>query len=126
MSALHTSTPLEIKRGMAHHFGGQVDEAALQMLASILPAFKESSLHSLLCMRDALSRRDGEQLLQAANAMKDSSNRLGLERLSHLCERIGMRAEERAFATAALELRLLAAEYRQVQEVLDGLLVDVS
>lgn len=122
MSALHTSTPLEIRRRVAHHFGSRVDGTTAQMLASVLPSFRENSLHSLLAMRDALSCRDGEQLLLAANSMKHTSNNLGLERLSQLCEQIELLAQEQAFASAALELRLLAAEYRQVQQVLEELL----
>lgn len=119
---MHTSTPVEIKRAMAHRFGGYVDEATLRAVVEIAPIFKENSLIALLTMREALSRRDRDRLQMAAHTLKGTSGNLGLERLSDLCEQLERLAEAGAFATAALEMQQLAAEYRQVQAVLDELL----
>lgn len=118
---MHTSTPVEIKRGMVHRFGGTVDHATLNTVAEIAPVFKRNSLNIMFAMREALAQRDRERLRLAAHTLKGTSGNLGLERLAHLCEELEQLAAEDAFADAALELRNLAAEYRQVQEVLDEL-----
>ncbi len=118
---MHTSTPVEIKRGMADRFGGYLDESTMRIVVEIAPIFTENSLLALLAMREALSQRDGERLRMAAHTLKGTSGNLGLDRLSAMCEHLEELAEADAFAAAALELRRLAAEYRQVQEVLDEL-----
>lgn len=118
---MHTSTPVEIKRGMADRFGGYLDEDTMRIVVEIAPVFRENSLMTLLTMREALSQRDRERLVLAAHTLKGTSGNLGLERLSALCQHLEELAEADAFAAAALELRRLAAEYRQVQEVLDEL-----
>jgi HPt (histidine-containing phosphotransfer) domain-containing protein len=118
---MHTSTPLEIKREIAHRFGGYPDAVALECVATFAPIFKEDALKFMLAMREALSRRDCERLTAAAHTMKGTSGKLGLQRLSALCAEMERLAQEQAFATAALKLRRVAAEYRQVQRVLDQL-----
>jgi HPt (histidine-containing phosphotransfer) domain-containing protein len=106
---------------MADRFGGYLDEATMRIVVEIAPIFKENSLTALLTMREALAQRDRERLVMAAHTLKGTSGNLGLGRLSQLCEHLEELAEADAFAAAALELRRLAAEYRQVQEVLDQL-----
>lgn len=114
-----TSTTREIKQGVLDRLEGCADDIRLKKIAGIAPVFRRYALRDLLEMRDALSRRERERLILAANNMKGSSRRLGLLRLSSLCDEVERLAREDAFAAAALALRQMAAEYRQVQTVLD-------
>lgn len=96
-----------------------MDNVPQETVAGIAPEFRQNALDALLEMRDALSRRQQERLILAANSMKGSSSSLGLLKLASLCDEVERLAREDAFAAAALELRQIAAEYRQVQTVLD-------
>lgn len=104
---------------MLEQLGVCTDGSPPQKIAGIAPVFRQNALRDLLEMRDALSRRERERLILAANTMKGSSSRLGLPRLASLCDEVERLAREDAFAAAALALRQLAAEYRQVKTVLD-------
>ncbi|MFW6184179.1 MAG: Hpt domain-containing protein [Chloroflexota bacterium] len=121
---MHTSTPVEIKRGMVDRFGGAVDPATLNTVAEIAPIFRRNALNIMFAMREALAQRDGKRLWLAAHTMKGTSGNLGLLRLADMCQALEELAEEDEFAAAALELRDLAAEFRQVQQVLDELACD--
>lgn len=114
-----TSTTREIKRGILDQLGGCTDDFLPREIASMAPMFREDALRDLLEMRAALSRRERERLILAARTMKGSSRRMGLPRLASLCDEVERLAREDAFAAAALALRQMAAEYRQVKTVLD-------
>ncbi|HSM54556.1 MAG TPA: Hpt domain-containing protein [Candidatus Sulfomarinibacteraceae bacterium] len=118
---MHTSTPVEIKRGMVDRFGGAVDPVTLNTVAEIAPIFRRNALNIMFAMREALAQRDRDRLRLAAHTMKGTSGNLGLLRLANMCQAVEDLAEEDAFAAAALELRNIAAEFRQVQQVLEEL-----
>lgn len=113
------STPREIKQGLLDHFAGCTDGIRAEKITGIAVVFKKDALRDLLEMRDALSRRERERLLLATNTLRGNSSRLGLCRLASLCDEVERLAREDAFAAAALVLREIAAEYRQVKTVLD-------
>lgn len=99
--------------------GERADGGPPKKIAGIAPVFRRNALRDLLEMRDALSCRERERLVLAANTMKGTSSQLGLLRLASLCDEVERLAREDAFAAAALALRQIAAEYRQVKTVLD-------
>lgn len=106
---------------MIEHFFTQNGNVLRDTITDVAPVFKRDALHALFEMRDALSRREGERLRLAACTMQGSCSDMGLSQLASLCGQIERLALEDAFATAALELRQVAAEYRQVQTALDEL-----
>lgn len=113
------STTREIKQGILEQLGECADGSPPKKIAGIAREFRQDALRDLLEMRDAVSRRERKRLLLAANTMKGASSKLGLLRLASLCDEVGRLAREDAFAAAALTLRQIAAEYRQVKTVLD-------
>lgn len=113
------STTGEIKQGIREQLGERADGGPPKKIAGIAPVFRRNALRDLLEMRDALSCRERERLVLAANTMKGTSSQLGLLRLASLCDEVERLAREDAFAAAALALRQIAAEYRQVKTVLD-------
>lgn len=116
-----TSTTGEIKQRMIERFRTLNGHVPRDTIGDAVSGFKRDALHALLEMRDALARREGERLRLAACTMQGSCSDMGLSQLAALCGQIERLALEDAFAAAALELRRVAAEYRQVQTALDEL-----
>lgn len=116
-----TLTTREIRQSMIERFNACTDNVLQDTITHMAPAFRRDAILALSEMRDALSRREGERLKLAACAMKGSCSKLGLLHLASLCGQVERLAQEDAFAAAALELRQVAADYRQVQTVLDEL-----
>lgn len=116
-----TLTTREIRQSMIERFSACTDNVLQDTITQTAPAFRRDAILALSEMRDALSRREGERLKLAACAMKGSCSKWGLLHLASLCGQVERLAQEDAFAAAALELRQVAAEYRQAQTVLDEL-----